>query len=356
MPSDVWDWYQVRLGQAITGHTPPDDVMLVQQGGGKNGKTTLMGAIEKVLGDYYLFVPHRALLADNQAHDTELTEFRGSRLAVLEELPEERHLNVTRLKRLVGTPTMTARKVFQDSMKRETSHTLIINTNYKPGVNETDHGTWRRLALLTFPYRFVAGDEDHLLHENDRQGDEGLRQGLRQSGDGQAEAVLAWLVAGAVRWYAAGQVPPPLPSRVANDTRAWREESDVLYSFLSDELVPNADSYVLAEDLYEEFSQWLVAKGHKIWSSKLIAARIEQHAVTRELGMSKQKMRNRRGRSHRPDDWEGSDRKTPEQFHAWTGVRFARDRAGLESVSATVSCGWHTEALDQPKSGSAAGS
>src|SRR5262249_5571122 len=137
VPADVLGWYQIRLGQAVTGHTPPDDVMLVQQGGGENGKTTVMGAIEKVLGDYFLAVPHRALLADNRAHPTELTEFRGARLAVLEETPEERHLNVTRLKMLVGTPTMTARKVAQDTIRWDASHTLVVNTNYRPGVDET---------------------------------------------------------------------------------------------------------------------------------------------------------------------------------------------------------------------------
>jgi putative DNA primase/helicase len=354
VPADVLDWYQIRLGQAVTGHTPPDDVMLVQQGGGENGKTTVMGAIEKVLGDYYLAVPHRALLADSRAHTTELTEFRGARLAVLEETPEERQLNVTRLKMLVGTPTMTARKIAQDTIRWEASHTLAVNTNYRPSVNETDHGTWRRLALLTFPYRFVGKDAD-LLHENDRRGDEGLRQRLRQGKDGQAEAVLAWLVAGAVRWYAADRVLPSLPARVAAETRDWREESDVLYSFLADELVPNANSYVLAEDLYEEFGEWLAARGHKPWSSKTIAARIEQHVISRELGMTKERIRTRPGRSYRPDAWLGETDKTPEQFTAWTGVRFTRDQTGLESVSVGIASSWHTEASDQPESGSVQG-
>lgn len=355
LPSDVWEWYQTRLGQAITGHTPPDDVMLVQQGGGENGKTTVMGTIERALGDYYLFVPHRALLADNQAHDTELTEFRGARLAVLEELPEERRLNVTRLKRLVGTPTMTARKVFQNTLTWETSHTLIINTNYRPGVDETDHGTWRRLALVTFPYRFVAGDAA-LHHENDRRGDEGLRQRLRQSGDGQAEAVLAWLVAGAVRWYEAEQVLPSLPSQVAADTKEWRAESDLLYSYLSEELVANVNSHIVGEDLYEDFRAWLTPRGHKSWTSKLIAGRIEQHAVTRELGMEKRKIRPQPGRSHRPPEWPDQDlaggaSETNGPRWSWVGVRFTRDQTGLESVSASMTSSWHTEASDQPKSG-----
>ena len=40
VPADILDWYQVRLGQAITGHMTPDDVLLVQVGSGENGKST----------------------------------------------------------------------------------------------------------------------------------------------------------------------------------------------------------------------------------------------------------------------------------------------------------------------------
>ena len=159
VPEDIRDWYQVRLGQAITGHMTPDDIMLIQQGGGENGKSTVMGAIERALGDFYLTVPHRALLADSRAHNTELTDFRGARFAVLEELPEERFLNVTRLKMLVGTPTMKARKIAQNDMTWDATHSLIVNTNYRPNVTETDHGTWRRLVLVEFPYRFVPEGE-----------------------------------------------------------------------------------------------------------------------------------------------------------------------------------------------------
>ena len=35
---------------------------------------------------------------------------------------------------------------------------LFVSTNYKPRVDETDHGTWRRLAMVEFPitYRKAA--------------------------------------------------------------------------------------------------------------------------------------------------------------------------------------------------------
>ena len=111
----------------------------------------MMVCVRAALRDHYLNVPHRALLADARAHATELADFRGARCAVLEELPEERKLSVTRLKMLIGTEQITARLVYQNDMTFDATHTLFINTNPMPIVTETDGGTWRRLVLMVWP-------------------------------------------------------------------------------------------------------------------------------------------------------------------------------------------------------------
>ena len=285
VPADILGWYQVRLGQAITGHMPPDDVMLVQVGSGENGKTTLMSAVQRTVGDYYHNVPHRALLADASAHPTELADFRGVRLALLEETPEERRLSVTRLKTLVGTSQITARHIRQDSVTFDATHTLIVSTNYAPAVAETDHGTWRRLALATFPYRWLKpGMEPR--SDLDRPGDPGLRERLRAGLDGQHEAVLAWLVEGAVQWYQAGQVMPPLPKRVEDDTREWRAESDLIMAFWDECLIADPGSLVAASDMLSEFNGWLGQRGHRDWSDRTLSSRFTGHDVTVSNGAS----------------------------------------------------------------------
>jgi hypothetical protein len=50
LPADVRAWYQLRLGQAATGHMTPDDIMLVQHGAGENGKGTVMAGVRKGAG------------------------------------------------------------------------------------------------------------------------------------------------------------------------------------------------------------------------------------------------------------------------------------------------------------------
>src|SRR5690606_37234525 len=174
VPEDVRDWYQVRVGQAFTGHTPTDDLLIVQQGGGENGKSTLSVPLQKAAGGYFVLVSHRVLLGNPDQHPTETMDLMGARYALMEETPESRRLDVNQLKSTIGTPVLKARRMRQDPVSFEASHTMFINTNYAPAVAETDHGTWRRLMLMKYPYTFRKRAED-VLDENDRLGDPGLR-------------------------------------------------------------------------------------------------------------------------------------------------------------------------------------
>ena len=277
LPEDVRDWYQYRMGQAATGHPPPDDVLLVQQGGGENGKSTIGIGVAKALGDYYTLVSERVLLASPDAHPTELMDLRGARFALIEETPEERRLSVARLKKAVGTPQLTARRIARDPVTWDSSHTLVVSTNYQPLITETDHGTWRRLALVSFPYRFRKPSEP-LEHEHDRPGDPGLR-GRLQHGTEQLEAVLAWLVGGARVFYAALDhgLPVPLPPRVEGDTRAWRREADVIAGFIDEHMAFDPAAHVAAVDLLRVFTDHLQGRHHKEWSAPVFASRFAGH-------------------------------------------------------------------------------
>jgi P4 family phage/plasmid primase-like protien len=322
LPEDVREWVRLRYGQAVTGHMTPDDRLIVGQGGGENGKSTIMAAIPKVLGSYYLLVSHRALLANPDAHPTELMDFRGVRFALLEETPEERQLSVTRLKTLVGTPQITARKIRQDSVTFDATHSLFLSTNYKPVVKETDHGTWRRLALLTFPYRFRKPGEA-LEGPNDEVGDPGLRDRLKFGEDGQHEAILAWLVAGAQAWYAAGKVMPPLPERVEADTQAWRADSDLIVGYIGERLMFDADRHISSRELLDDFNEWLGHRGHRPWSDSTLASRFGGHdEITAHRVEKRQTRKGQKGTtaSRRPDITSMTS--LPARYAAWTGVRF----------------------------------
>lgn len=321
---DARPWFQNRAGQGITGHMTPDDVMVFLQGGGENGKSTVLDSIRYTLGEYEVFLSDRVLLADPGSHPTELMSLRGARFAVAEELPEDHKLNVKRLKDTVGTSTMKARYIRQDEVQWKATHSMFISTNYLPVINETDHGTWRRLMLLKFPYRYVKPGQP-LTGPDDRQGDPGLRQRMK-TGREQQEAVLSWLVAGARRWYANNRVMPAPPDTVTADTRAWRAESDLVLSYWDDRIEDDPDSHVMARELFDDFNSWLSTKGHRPWSDKTFNARFGAHEETTQRGGERKKIRARDGLSRPPGTYASLVAPTvPTVYWAWLGIGFVKD-------------------------------
>lgn len=318
VPEDVREWLQERYGQAATGHMAPDDLLVIQQGGGSNGKSTLENGIKSALGDYAGLIPEKALTGNSSDHPTDQMTLRGLRLAVVEELPEGKHLPTKRLKDLVGTQQITARPMRGDFVTFDATHSLFVNSNYVPQVAETDHGTWRRLALVRFPYRFV-GPGERVLSIHDRPGDPGLRERLKSPENRQA--VLAWLVRGAMHWYGRDRTFMDMPASVVADTRAWREDADLILAYANARLVFDPAGAALSKEVYEDFSCWLTDNGRQSWTDATFSARLGAHELAEKNGVKKEKRRTQSlTLSHRFGP--NLTAVVPAQANVWSGLRF----------------------------------
>jgi putative DNA primase/helicase len=334
LPVDVQNWLQVRYGQGITGHTTPDDKVIIQQGGGANGKSTVLAGVAAALGDYYFLASDKILMgSQSSAHTTDLADLRGRRFVSIEETPEAGRLDVVRLKKLAGTERITARKMHQDNVSFAASHTLFVNTNYPPVVSETDDGTWRRLLLVVFPYTFTRDPQG----ENERFGDPGLRERLRVGRDGQREAVLGWLVEGATRWYDARREYPAPPESVVSSTAEWKDRTDHVAAFWADHLDPNPGAYVWVEDLIQAFNTFMAGQGNARVSNLTFERRFVDHPVTAGSMVRKVRMRQDTTSLHlsRPhgslDPFTRLPEVPPGQIRVWIGLSFRGDRAAQQA-------------------------
>ena len=346
IPADVRGYVQLRYGQAMTGHIPPDDVVLVQLGKGSNGKTTVTYACQGALGrGYFQLISERAIVADRSQHPTELMDFRGARLAVLEELAEERRLVMRRIK-MVMSPEITARHCGQDTVVFDTSHGLVISTNHDPVVHETDNGSWRRLMALRFPYRYwEPGEMPAEPGPLDRQAERGLRERLRSGEGGLGEAVLAWLAEGARRFYAGepGRDPEtfgPRPERIRRDTEAWRAASNPMFGWVQEMTAPDPDNHIWSAELVSVFADYLTSGGHPRSSDETIAARFAECCDAMGWKVSKIQVnsKHKRTRISRAPGREAFGLKV--SYRAWEGVRYktpaemeeAADQADISGI------------------------
>lgn len=316
--TETMRWVQLKMGQAITGLPPTDDMLAILYGDGSNGKSAFMEC-RKAVGDYASLMAERLVHSLPSHHPTELTDLKGVRLAFLEELPAG-VLNTRRIKAMVGTSELSARKIGQDSMRWLATHSLFITTNHRPQVAERDHGTWRRLALVVFPHTYVVGDQP--LQEGERRGDETLRDRLGAGQEGRDEAMLAWLVEGAIAVYNGSreQHLPTLPDRVRLDTQAWRGGEDKIAQFVDETLVFDEDWAALRSDVYQRYQQWAEARGWRPDNDQVFTDAFESHEQVVANGVFKAQRRFGSWKVSRPG--KGSP---PTKGRAWFGVRFRDD-------------------------------
>jgi putative DNA primase/helicase len=281
LPEAEREWFQTRIGQGITGHTTPDGVMPVLQGAGENGKSALTtdGPVP-ALGGYASMASTKLFQAGKGSeHSTERADLRGQRLLIAEELTEGRSIDVAAIKQIQDVGIIKARYIRQDNIVFRTSHSLMTTTNYIPVVSETDHGTWRRLALLRFPYRFRKPGEP-LESDSDRAGDLTLKPRIRDNLTDQHDAIVTWAVEGAIRYYADPVRSLAPTKKVGEATRRWRIEADRILGFWDEFLIPDPDSDILAAELYDVFNEWLGGNGHNRWPVETFKPRFLQHAET----------------------------------------------------------------------------
>jgi putative DNA primase/helicase len=302
LPPDVMQWFAIRVGQSITGHTTPDGVVPIMKGGGENGKGLLMtDGILPAFGGYAAPASPKLFASAKNEHSTERAELRGQRLVIAEELTEGRSIDVTALKQIADVGEITARRTHKDNMRFTASHSIFATTNYTPVINETDHGTWRRLALVVFPYTFVKPGVPITNPDYERRGDPTLKGRIKGNKTGQHDAAVTWAVEGAILWYrnlsaiedgtCDTSVLLP-PEQVAEDTLAWRKESDRILAFWTECLVPDPACAVVSAELVATFNEWISTGGHAPWAKETFASRFEEHGETKANRVSRKRVRN----------------------------------------------------------------
>jgi P4 family phage/plasmid primase-like protien len=276
-PGDVASM-KMLLGVAATGHTGGDHLP-VFDGTGSNGKTTLLLAASAALGDYAGPVPPELVMkSSREDHPTIKTSLQGLRLAYIEETEEEGGLRLERVKALTGGAPITGRRIGGDYYTFEPSHTLILATNHRPNVNSAEHAAWRRLHLIRFPYRYGTGPGDQPI-------DTGLRERVI-AGREQRQTMLAVIVAGARKAYAAGEPNSPVvqwSAGIEEATAEWRGEEDVFWRFAVDALVFESSARVTLMEMFGRYQTWCMAEGRPPGQAKNLARRFEAHDAFRSV-------------------------------------------------------------------------
>jgi putative DNA primase/helicase len=258
------DWMQRVFGYAATGLTV-EQIVVFLYGTGANGKTTLLDAVAHVLGNYSRKADRELLVhSDGAQHPTNIADLMGCRLAICSETNDGRRFDEAKLKDLVGEHRLKGRFMRQDFFEFTATHCLFLYSNHRLIVRGQDHGFWRRMREVPFIETISDSEKD---------------PGLREKLQAEAAGILAWVVAGAVRWYAEGL---DCPAEVTAATNAYRTEMDGIGTFIDEACVVGEKLSATSRDLYAAYSRWCDAAGERPLSQTRLGTELGNRGLIRD--------------------------------------------------------------------------
>lgn len=258
---DLISYVQRLFGYAVTGETS-EHVLADFYGSGQNGKTTLVNTVMRIIGDHAIAAPQGLLVEVERQHPhpERIAALRGRRLVVSAELEDRATLAEGLVKLLTGGDRLEARQLYGQRFQFEPTHTLVLYTNHLPQVRGTDRAIWRRIKVVPFgvtiePDERIDRLDDILVAEH-------------------GQAVLAWLIEGAVAFYRDGL---GTCDAVDEATRQYRHREDVIQHWLDERTTSGAEAALHA--LYEDWRAWATAKAVLPGREQVFAQQLAAHGV-----------------------------------------------------------------------------
>lgn len=237
------EFKQKAYGYTLTGRTT-EQCLFLCWGGGQNGKSTELGVLESLLGEYALSTPASTFKEQygNDSIPNDIARMAGMRLVKTIEIKEGVRLNEERIKALTGGDRISARFLHREFFDYWPEYKLWLATNHKPIIKGTDEAIWRRIRLIPFEAHFPPEKKDPNLLDT-------LKSEL--------PGILLWALEGCYMWQREGLTPA---DRIREATKEYREESDLVGRFLSECTVRKEGAKVKAGELYEAFAAWCGGK------------------------------------------------------------------------------------------------
>ncbi|MFW7415781.1 DNA primase family protein [Demequina sp. SO4-18] len=243
-----------------------EHVLAILTGTGRNGKGVFYGALGHALGDYATTAEPDLFMHRDGAHPTGEMDLRGVRWAVVSESDTGRKLAEATVKRLTGGDRIKARRMRQDFVEFDPSHTAALVTNHLPQVRGDDPAIWARLRVIPFEVVIPKAEQDVHLPEQ-----------LQL----EADAILTWALEGWQDYSARGLSEPAAVSKATDE---YQSDMDAVGQFITERCLLNEHMYVKFSDLYYEWAQWSTANGTFTDTKKHFGAALDARGLTADRG------------------------------------------------------------------------
>ena len=260
------DFLRRAVGYSLTGDTG-ERALFFLHGSGANGKSTFLETIRAMAGDYGLRTPTETLMTKRgDSIPNDVARLKGARLVTAAESEEGKRLAEALIKDLTGGDTIAARYMRAEWFDFRPQCKIWLATNHKPTIRGTDKAIWDRIKLI--PFSVIIPDD-----EQDRRLIEKLKAEL--------PGILAWAVRGSLEWHRGGL---GIPNEVRAATGRYRDDMDVLGTFITDCCLLEHTAQASAKDLYDAYKAWGEANGERPISKRAFGLRLAERGLDQFKG------------------------------------------------------------------------
>jgi putative DNA primase/helicase len=261
---------QKALGYCLGWETSLECFFILYGKTTRNGKSTLTETMAHLFGDYARTIQPQTLARrspDGSAASPDIARLKGARLLNMPEPEKGLELNIALIKQLTGGDTYTGRNLHENSIEFRPEFKIFINTNHLPRTAD-DTVSSQRVKLIPFEQHFLSNEQDL-----------GLKSQFRT--ERAKSAILNWLIEGYRLLQVEGLQTPP---RVATAIATYRQETDVIGSFLDEKTVSEAGSRIPTGTLYNSYTIWAKTNGYRPMNNKNFIGEIRRRYEVRRDG------------------------------------------------------------------------
>jgi putative DNA primase/helicase len=220
------------------GYGPPD-----------GGKSTFLGVVGDVLGDYHVSAAASTWMFQHNAGGNrgDVTRLLGTRLVTTLEVRPSARFDPELMKKATGGDSLVAAAKFEHEIEFRPAFALWFGANDRPIIPDDDEGFWSRVRCVPFTHVIPPAEQDKALRE-------------KLTSAEHAPGVLAWLVAGCLAWQREGI---GTCAAVEAATRAYRRDMNQAAGFFDEhcELTGNPGDVVPAAQLRARYDAWCKVNG-----------------------------------------------------------------------------------------------